>query len=53
MARLPRATFALLLSLLPATASLIGLIVLHQVPSAIEVAGIMLVIAGVALHRAE
>jgi inner membrane transporter RhtA len=53
MARLPRATFALLLSLLPATASLIGLLVLHQVPSAIEVAGIMLVIAGVALHRAE
>ena len=53
MARLPRATFALLLSLLPATASLIGLLVLHQVPSAIEVAGILLVIAGVALHRAE
>jgi inner membrane transporter RhtA len=53
MARLPRATFALLLSLLPATASLIGLLVLHQVPSALEVAGIMLVIAGVALHRAE
>jgi inner membrane transporter RhtA len=53
MARLPRATFALLLSLLPATASLIGLIVLHQVPSAIEVAGIFLVIAGVALHRSE
>jgi inner membrane transporter RhtA len=53
MARLPRATFALLLSLLPATASLIGLLVLHQVPSAIEVAGIVLVVAGVALHRAE
>jgi inner membrane transporter RhtA len=53
MARLPRATFALLLSLLPATAAFIGLIVLHQVPSAIEVAGIVLVIAGVALHRAE
>jgi inner membrane transporter RhtA len=53
MARLPRATFALLLSLLPATASLIGLLVLHQVPAAIEVAGIVLVIAGVALHRAE
>jgi inner membrane transporter RhtA len=53
MARLPRATFALLLSLLPATASLIGLIVLHQVPSVIEVGGIALVIAGVALHRAE
>jgi inner membrane transporter RhtA len=53
MARLPRATFALLLSLLPATASLIGLLVLHQVPSALEVAGIVLVITGVALHRVE
>ena len=52
MARLPRATFALMLSLLPATAALIGLLVLHQVPAAIEVAGIVLVIAGVALHRA-
>ena len=31
MARLPRATFALMLSLLPATASLIGLVVLRQV----------------------
>jgi inner membrane transporter RhtA len=53
MARLPRATFALLLSLLPATASLIGLLVLHQVPSPIEVAGIVLVVAGVALHRTD
>jgi inner membrane transporter RhtA len=52
MARLPRATFALMLSLLPATAALIGLVVLHQVPHMIEVAGIVLVIAGVALHRA-
>lgn len=51
MARLPRATFALMLSLLPATAAFIGLTVLHQVPSTIEIAGIMLVIAGVALHR--
>ena len=53
MARLPRATFALMLSLLPATASLIGLVVLRQVPSALEAAGIVLVIAGVALHRAR
>jgi inner membrane transporter RhtA len=53
MARLPRATFALMLSLLPATACLIGLIVLRQVPSWIEAGGIALVIAGVALHRAR
>ena len=51
MARLPRATFALLLSLLPATATLIGLLVLQQLPVAVEVAGIGLVIAGVAIHR--
>ena len=53
MARLPRASFALLLSLLPASAAVIGVIVLHQVPSLAEASGIMLVIAGVALHRAE
>jgi inner membrane transporter RhtA len=51
MARLPRASFALLLSLLPASASAIGLLVLRQVPSAFEVVGIGLVIAGVAWHR--
>jgi inner membrane transporter RhtA len=51
MARLPRATFALLLSLLPATASLIGIVVLREIPSAVEAIGICLVIAGVALHR--
>ena len=52
MARLPRATYALLVSLLPATAAVIGVVVLGQVPSVAEAAGVMLVIAGVALHRA-
>ena len=52
MARLPRATFALLLALLPAMASLIGAVVLHQLPSLLEIAGIVLVIGGVVLHRA-
>ena len=51
MAKLPRATFALLLSLLPAMASIIGVLVLRQIPSTIEIAGIGLVIGGVALHR--
>lgn len=51
MARLPRATFALLLALLPATASVIGIVVLHQMPSPIEMTGIALVIVGVNLHR--
>src|ERR1044072_4535345 len=53
MARLPRATFALMLSLLPAIESLSGLFVLRQVPSTIEAGGIVLVIAGVALHRSK
>jgi len=53
MARLPRASFALLLSLLPASAAVIGLIVLHQVPSFADAGGILLVIVGVALHQAE
>jgi len=52
MARLPRAAFALLMSLLPASATIIGVIVLHQLPGPPEIAGIALVAAGVAL-RAE
>lgn len=51
MARLPRATFALLLSLLPAMASLIGAVVLHQLPTAAEAGGVALVAGGVVLHR--
>ena len=34
-----RATYALMLSLLPATATIIGLVVLAQVPTVVEVAG--------------
>jgi len=51
MARLPRATYALLVSLLPATATVVGVVVLAQVPSPLEAAGVALVVAGVALHR--
>lgn len=51
MARLPRASFALLLSLLPASATVIGFIVLHQMPTTTDLLGIALVIAGVASHR--
>jgi len=51
MARLPRATFAFLLALLPASAAVIGLLVLRQVPTWRDVLGITAVIAGVALHR--
>jgi inner membrane transporter RhtA len=52
MERLPRATYALMVSLLPATAAVIGVIVLGQIPSVGEALGVMLVIAGVGLHRA-
>lgn len=51
MARLPKATFALLLSLLPASAAIIGIIILHQIPTLLEIAGILLVAGGVALHK--
>ncbi len=51
MARLPRATFSLLLALLPASAVVIGVVVLRQIPTAMEVFGILLVAGGVALHR--
>ena len=51
MAQLPRATYALMVALLPALATVIGVVVLAQIPSAAEVAGVGLVIAGVALHR--
>jgi len=51
MRRLARATYALMVSLLPATATLVGVVVLAQVPSPQELAGVALVIAGVALHK--
>ncbi|MER9974821.1 DMT family transporter [Mesorhizobium sp. M0085] len=51
MSRLPRSSFALMLSLLPVTATLIGIIVLRQVPSLTDCIGIALVVAGVALHK--
>lgn len=51
MSRLPRASFALLLSLLPATATIVGAIVLAQIPSERDLLGIGLVMLGVALHR--
>lgn len=51
MARLPRATFALMLALLPATAAAVGAVVLRQIPTPPELAGIALVVAAVAIHR--
>src|SRR5687768_15468679 len=51
LARMPRATYALMVSLLPATATVIGVIVLEQIPSVPEVLGVALVVGGVAVHR--
>jgi inner membrane transporter RhtA len=50
MARLPRATYALMVSLLPATATVIGVVVLAQIPSLRDVIGVALVVLGVAMH---
>jgi inner membrane transporter RhtA len=51
MARMSRSTYALMVALLPATATVIGIVVLAQLPSAAEALGVGLVIAGVAVHR--
>jgi inner membrane transporter RhtA len=51
MKQLARSTYALMVSLLPATATVIGIVVLAQIPSWLEVVGVALVVAGVAVHR--
>jgi inner membrane transporter RhtA len=51
MARLSRATYSLMVSLLPATATAVGIVVLAQVPSWLEALGVALVVAAVAAHR--
>jgi inner membrane transporter RhtA len=51
MARLSRAAYSLMVSLLPATATIVGIVVLAQIPSSVEVVGVALVVAAVAVHR--
>lgn len=51
MARLPRASFALMLAILPAMATAVGFAVLRQTPSPAQMVGIALVAAAVALHK--
>ena len=51
MSRLSRSSFALLLSILPATATLIGAAVLRQIPTFLQIIGISLIVAGVAIHE--
>jgi inner membrane transporter RhtA len=50
LARMRRATYALLVALLPATATVVGVLVLAQLPSPLEAAGVALVVAGVGVH---
>ncbi|HVF79527.1 MAG TPA: EamA family transporter [Solirubrobacteraceae bacterium] len=50
MRRLPRARFALLLALLPATATVAGAVLLGQIPTPVEGAGIALVVIASALR---
>src|SRR3954451_13056795 len=51
MRRLARSSYALMVALLPATATVIGVVVLAQVPSPAEAIGVGLVAAGVPTHR--
>lgn len=51
MARLPRASFALMLALLPATATVVAAVVLAQIPTPRDMLGVALVMAGVAFHK--
>ncbi|MBB5790012.1 EamA family transporter [Jiangella mangrovi] len=51
MRRLARGTYALMVALLPATATVIGVVVLTQIPTATEVLGVALVITAVVVHR--
>ena len=51
MARLSRAAYSLMVSLLPATATVIGLVVLAQVPTPVEAAGVALVVIAMFLRR--
>ena len=53
LGRLARSTYALFVSLLPATAIVVGVFVLTQIPSGAEIAGVALVIAGVAVHERQ
>jgi inner membrane transporter RhtA len=51
--RVGRARFAVLLALLPLTATVVGLVVLAQIPAPLEAVGIAAVVGGVALRRED
>jgi inner membrane transporter RhtA len=51
MARMRRSTYALFVALLPATATVVGIVVLRQFPSVVEAVAVGLVVAAVAVYR--
>jgi inner membrane transporter RhtA len=51
--RVGRARFALLLALLPATAAVVGLLLLRQVPRLLEAVGILAVVVAVSMRSRE
>ncbi|HEY9595653.1 MAG TPA: EamA family transporter [Spirochaetia bacterium] len=51
MARLARSTYSLFVALLPATAVIIGVVVLRQIPTWVEIGAVGLVVGGVLIHR--
>jgi inner membrane transporter RhtA len=51
MTRLSRAAYSMMVSLLPATATVIGVIVLAQIPTARDMLGVALVVAAIVTHR--
>ncbi|MBA0125715.1 EamA family transporter [Haloechinothrix sp. YIM 98757] len=53
LGKVGRARFALLLALLPATAAVVGFVALGQVPTTVEMIGILAVVCGVALRSGE
>jgi inner membrane transporter RhtA len=53
MARMSRSRYATLVTILPATATVVGIVVLAQLPAPVEIAGVALVVIGVAVHREE
>lgn len=51
MSRLARSTYALMSALMPATATVVGALVLTQIPSPVEIVGVLLVMLAVAVHK--
>ena len=51
MTRLDRPTYALFVALLPASAVVIGVVVLGQIPTVTELTAVALIVTGTAVHR--